>query len=75
MTEKLARDRELSRRLGRNAYGTIAEVWNGENAAARLGELCVRLGLLQQEDFRVKAGCATDRKTEPLGEGPALRRR
>lgn len=70
LTEKLARDRELSRRLGRNAYGTIAEVWNGENAAARLGELCVRLGLLQQEDFRVKAGCATDRKTEPLGEGP-----
>ncbi len=34
--EKLVRNRELCRSLGRKAYRTIAEVWNAENAAERL---------------------------------------
>lgn len=44
LTEKLVRDRELCARLGRNAYRTITEVWNAENAARSLWELCGRLG-------------------------------
>lgn len=34
--ERLVRDRELCRSLGRKAYGTITEVWNAENAAKQL---------------------------------------
>lgn len=37
--EKLVKDSALRRQLGRNAYRTITEVWNAENAAKRLMEL------------------------------------
>lgn len=40
LAEKLVRDRELCARLGRNAYRTVTEVWNAENAARALWELC-----------------------------------
>lgn len=39
IVEKLVKDRELCRKLGRNAYQTITEVWNAENAAANLMKL------------------------------------
>ena len=39
----LAENRELCNRLGRNACRTISEVWNAENAAARLLELIEKL--------------------------------
>lgn len=39
LTESLVKDRPFCRRLGKKAYGTIAEVWNAENAAAQLLEL------------------------------------
>lgn len=45
LAEGLVRDRELCARLGKNAYRTITEVWNAENAAKALWELCGRLGL------------------------------
>lgn len=74
MTERLATDRELAGRLGRNAYETITKVWNGENAAARLGELCIRLGLLEEGDFKEKTGSGTgtavETGKEPPKEGP-----
>lgn len=47
LTEKLVRSRELCARLGRNAYRRITQVWNAENAAAALWELCGRLGLIK----------------------------
>ncbi len=37
--EKLARDEQLRRDVGREAYRTITEVWNAENAAGNLYEL------------------------------------
>ena len=37
--ERLLRDRKFCRELGREAYRTITEVWNAENAALRLLEL------------------------------------
>ncbi|MCI8528489.1 MAG: glycosyltransferase family 4 protein [Lachnospiraceae bacterium] len=43
LAERLAKDRLLNRKLGRNAYETITEVWNGENAAKRLMELIGKL--------------------------------
>ena len=45
LAEKLTRNGELCSRLGKNAYGTITEVWNAEWAAAALMELCGKLGL------------------------------
>lgn len=39
LTEKLVKDRELCRKAGRNAYVTITETWNAENAAERLMKL------------------------------------
>lgn len=39
LVEKLACDRELCKKLGRNAYETITNTWNAENAAASLLQL------------------------------------
>lgn len=44
LAERLVKDRDLCARLGRNAYRTITEVWNAENAAKSLWELCESLG-------------------------------
>lgn len=40
LTERLVRDRELCAGMGRNAYRTITECWNAENAAGALWKLC-----------------------------------
>lgn len=53
LTEKLVQDRNLCRELGRNAYRTITEVWNAEEAANHLAKLCVNLQLLNQEDLNI----------------------
>lgn len=50
MTERLARDRAFCRQLGKNAYRTISEEWNSENAAKRLSAFCVAQGFLARED-------------------------
>ena len=49
MVEELCRDRNRRGELGRAAYETITQVWNPENAAACLLELCCRLGILDRE--------------------------
>lgn len=46
LAELLCRDRKLRQKLGRSAYRTIVNTWNGENAAGCLLELCGRLGIL-----------------------------
>lgn len=51
LAEKLVKNRELCARLGRNAYRTITEVWNAENAAKSLCELCRGLGLADGADI------------------------
>ena len=43
LAEKLVRDKSLCERLGREAYRTVAEVWNPENAAKQLILLSERL--------------------------------
>lgn len=53
LTERLARDRALCRRLGENAYRTITGSWNPETAAERLALLCVKLGLLEAEALEI----------------------
>ena len=39
LAEKLVEDRALCRDLGKEAYKTISQVWNGENAAGELLKL------------------------------------
>ena len=48
-TEKLVRDPELCRKLGRQAYQTITDRWNAETAAARLIRLSCQLGILDSD--------------------------
>ncbi len=48
-TERLVRDRQLCRRLGENAYGTITGLWNAENAAEQLFKLM--RSILQGEEL------------------------
>ncbi len=50
LAERLAKDRTLCRRLGGEAYKTITEVWNAENAAERLMELIGRI--LKQDNMQ-----------------------
>lgn len=54
LAERLVRDRELCRMLGKNAYRRITEVWNAEDAAERLVVLCVKLGLLKPVDLELE---------------------
>ena len=49
--ERLVSDKALCRRLGRNAYETVAATWNAENAAAELLRLCLEKELLAKEDM------------------------
>lgn len=56
MVGELLQDREFCRRLGRNGVETILGEWNAENAAARLGNLCVSLGFLRPQDIREECG-------------------
>ena len=41
--EKLVKDEKLCRQLGAEAYETIAQTWNADNAANVLYEMCVKL--------------------------------
>ena len=50
-TESLIKDREYCHRLGRQAYATITEEWNAENAAQQLCSLCCRQSFLCPEDL------------------------
>ncbi|MBQ7919082.1 MAG: glycosyltransferase family 4 protein [Lachnospiraceae bacterium] len=49
--ERLLTNRELCRRLGREAYRTITALWNPENAAFQLAGFCMRQGFLTKEDL------------------------
>ncbi|MCM1189484.1 MAG: glycosyltransferase family 4 protein [bacterium] len=53
LTERLVRDKKLCRRLGENAYRTVTEEWNAEQAAERLALLCASLGILNAEDLEI----------------------
>jgi len=51
MTESLIKDREYCQALGRQAYATIVEEWNAEQAAERLCGFCYRQGFLSEDDL------------------------
>ena len=76
LAERLVRDRELCRELGRNAYRRITELWNPEDAAKRLALLCVKLGLLKPAELEPeeseRKGRETDREGAPCTPAPVM---
>lgn len=53
LTERLVQNKGLCQKLGKNAYETITQAWNAENAAKRLMELTEKI--LGHESFREDA--------------------
>lgn len=72
LTEHLVRDKELCRRLGRNAYQTIVDVWNAEHAAEELLNLCVRLELLREEELDRTVGSLPPQGFTPCAPAPVI---
>ena len=62
LAEQLARSPKERRRLGENAYHTIADVWNPENAAARLMGLLAELGIAPAQEKGREPGCSAERE-------------
>ncbi len=60
--EKLVRDRGLCKKLGRNAYDTVTQVWNAENAAESL------MNLME----KVLAGCEQSAATDGVSLSPCM---
>lgn len=76
LVARLAEDRELCRALGRNAYHTIVETWNAENAAAGLLKLIE--SLLAGETISRGSASAEDcfhGKLSPCAPAPILSER
>ena len=74
---ELCNDRNLCRRLGREAYKTIAQEWNPQTAAERFLILLVRLGLLDEDRLdgipAVSAGGDTSVfQTGPCSPAPVI---
>lgn len=68
MTAKLLEDRELCRRLGRNAMQTILREWNAETAAERLLGFCVRQGFLKEDEISGTVDWKTEPESGPVSE-------
>jgi len=69
LAERLAADRELCARLGRNAYRTVTETWNAEDAAESLMGLCEELGLLQKDAVRGQRAAEAGRSSKSPDSG------
>lgn len=75
LAEELALDPGRRRRLGEQAYRTIAEVWNAEHAADRLMELIGQPGWLSEGTGAAGTRRMTRRKETETGNGrPADRK-
>lgn len=70
LAELLARDRLLAGVLGRNAYKTIVEVWNAENAARQLKQLIVKMLCKEDGESLGKGGYET--LLTPCSPAPVL---
>ena len=75
--EQLVQDRQLCRRLGSSAYGTITGLWNAENAAEQLFKLMQ--GILRGEKISLpaegpcsRAPLLQERASGRLAEGEGL---
>lgn len=51
LAERLVKNPSTCEQLGREAYKTIIQVWNPENAALQLSKLAMELGLFTRADF------------------------
>ena len=67
---ELCNDRNLCRRLGREAYRTIAQDWNPQMAAKRFLILLVRLGLLDEDRLDGIPAVSAGEDTSAFQTGP-----
>lgn len=74
-TAKLLEDRELCRRLGKNAMRTITGEWNAETAAQRLLGFCVQHDFLRAEDVPGTLDWKTPPESGPVSEAPVISER
>lgn len=75
LTAELLEDRELCRRLGRNALQTITREWNGETAAERLLGFCVRQGFLEAEEISGTVDWRAEPESGPVSAAPVISER
>ena len=77
-TAEMAENEQARRRLGVNAYKTITQEWNAENAAEKLVELIHSLGLVEEKATASAQGekaVKSDKYTGPCSPAPVIRER
>lgn len=78
LTAEMAENEQARRRLGVNAYKTITQEWNAENAAEKLVELIHSLGLVEEKATASAQGekaVKSDKYTGPCSPAPVIRER
>ena len=78
LTAEMAENQQARRRLGVNAYKTITQEWNAENAAEKLVELIHSLGLVEEKATASAQGekaVKSDKYTGPCSPAPVIRER
>ena len=78
LTAEMAENEQARRRLGVNAYKTITQEWNAENAAEKLVELIHSLGLVEEKATPSAQGekaVKSDKYTGPCSPAPVIRER
>ena len=78
LTAEMAENEQARRRLGVNAYKTITQEWNAENAAEKLVELIHSLGLVDEKATASAQGekaVKSDKYTGPCSPAPVIRER
>ena len=74
----MAENEQARRRLGVNAYKTITQEWNAENAAEKLVELIHSLGLVEEKataSVQGEKAVKSDKYTGPCSPAPVIRER
>ena len=78
LTAEMAENEQARRRLGVNAYKTITQEWNAENAAEKLVELIHSLGLVEEKATASAQGekaVKSHKYTGPCSPAPVIRER
>ena len=73
--EQLIRDSKLCKTMGTEAYKTITEVWNAENAAACLMQLIKNLNLVEKEKYSLTGLAPNLTEDGPCSKAPIISER
>ena len=73
--EQLIQDSKLCKTVGTEAYKTITEVWNAENAAACLMQLIKNLNLVEKEKYSLTGLAPNLTEDGPCSKAPIISER